>query len=219
MKKGKFIILAAVLAFMLMGVGYASWRQSFNVTNNVNTGELKVVATDIKFANLTIQKSNGSTFWSISNGAIRPVISDDAITLSYKNYISMTLKPGSKQESIEFSMQNAFPGIKAIYDVTITNKGTVPVKLNLVDGYKDGNLAKISGMNDETKNLINLGLLQASISPNYSDQDGSDPSGLILGVGNSALYTIEILVSPSLTDIENTNLVCELKFDFTQATN
>lgn len=224
MKKTKILILTSILTLMLMGVGYAAWSQNFTVTSNVSTGELKIAANNIKFEELTILKSNNQTYWSISNGSIKPITGNDgSISLAYSNnskeYMNMTLKAGSNQESIMFDMKNAFPGIKAKYDVTLTNKGTVPVKFNLVDGYKDGNLAMISGMNEETKKLIDSGLLQASISPNYSSEGGSDPSGIILGVGDSETYTIEIEISPSLTDAQLSNLVCELKFDFTQATN
>lgn len=215
MKKSKIFILVVILSLMLMGVGYAAWNQNFMVTDNVSTGELKVVATDVQFKTLEIFNSG---YYGTN---------EEITTNMGSEYLNMELI--NDNTAIEFNLGNAYPGITVGYSFKLKNQGTVPVKLNLVEGYKNENKAKISGMNQTTSALISQGLLTATLNPNYSNSNGSNPSGIIIGVGQTKLYTIEIkvsenlpdkiLVGNNLTEIENTNLICELKFDFTQATD
>jgi hypothetical protein len=113
MKKNRFIIGVLVLALMLMGAGYAAWSQTFDVDVRVNTGELAIRVEAVEL------DGNYGEYMTVN-------VDEKAIT---KN---------TKDNEILTKINNMYPGTTVEYMVTITNVGTLPVKLeDMVDDTTD----------------------------------------------------------------------------------
>lgn len=105
MKKLGSIFIALVVAFSLMGVGYATWTQTLTVNGTVNTGTFDVV-----FNSFTAPAG------TIGSGVIVPV-TPDGTDPTHKYIVSVSnLYPG-KDEDITFVLKNT---------------GTVPAKITAI---------------------------------------------------------------------------------------
>jgi hypothetical protein len=122
MKKIGILILALIVLFGAIGVGYAAWAQDLKIANTVNTGYISA-------------SFNAATFES------RPYATD-----SYTISGSGALDPNQDALSdvLNITIQDAYPGFHQEITFWVKNNGTVPFYLNNLDPnlvvVKDGGL-------------------------------------------------------------------------------
>ncbi len=102
MKKFKFISLALLLAFALMGAAFAAWSDTLTGNATLETGELDA---------------------SIAAGTV----SDNETTL---DVASVTATSSADGNSITITIDNAYPGYEASIPFTVTNDGTIPADIS-----------------------------------------------------------------------------------------
>jgi predicted ribosomally synthesized peptide with SipW-like signal peptide len=99
MKKIGFIILAVVLAVGLVGVAFAAWSSTLNVSGTLNTGNLSVVFYN---SDVTADTPVGSS-WCSSSEAVN----------------------GSGTATLTVVISNAYPDESVTVPFTLWNNGTV----------------------------------------------------------------------------------------------
>lgn len=188
MKKIKLMIIGTLFALMITGVAYASWTDSANISVNAASGELNIEIT----ASRIDSKSNNIHFSS----------SDISISADKK--------------SANVNISNGYPGAAAEYTMTITNTGSLPVRLDRVTHTTMKVLDKNTG--------TNYGLdasLFAFINARYSmivyDINGI-PKGAVAPVNteNSSNWVEDYFASntlPSIEPGETIELITRVYFD------
>lgn len=117
MKKAKILTAALVAGLLTMGAGYAAWTDNLNITNIIQTGEL------------------ASTFTQAS------AVGDPYVTAS-----ASAIAPTGRTNSINFTIQNLYPGAGATLNASFKNDGTIPAKIgNVVVSYNPLNEAAPTG--------------------------------------------------------------------------
>jgi hypothetical protein len=111
MKKIGILILALIVLFGAIGVGYAAWAQDLKIANTVNTGYISA-------------SFNAATFEA------RPYASD-----SYTISGSGALDPNQDALSdvLNITIQDAYPGFHQEITFWVKNNGTVPFYLDNLD--------------------------------------------------------------------------------------
>lgn len=104
MKKLSSVALSLVLATAMMGAGYAAWTQTLTLSNSVATGKFN---------------------FTLTNGSVTP----DATT----GYYLTTKTAVATGNTLNVTIENAYPGAKATVSEKITNESTIPAKLTLVN--------------------------------------------------------------------------------------
>lgn len=118
MKKAKFVALALVLAFALLGAGYAAWTDHLEVNGTVTTGDI-----DVKFT-----KAESSD----------PGETVDPASLEFeeehqKHVGATEVEISEDGKELIVTVSNAYPGYFAHIDFEVTNNGSVPVRLQSKD--------------------------------------------------------------------------------------
>jgi predicted ribosomally synthesized peptide with SipW-like signal peptide len=134
MKKIGLIALIVVLSLGIIGVGYAAWSQTLTLTGTVNAGKF-----DVQFANAVSNDETGIldplalgtwTFgtppytWAGTQGA-----ADVASTL--KTNATYITTVGSTNNTLQFTVTNAYPGYMAEVAFAVVNSSTVPVSITV----------------------------------------------------------------------------------------
>lgn len=112
MKKYRIILLSLILAFGLMGAGYAAWSDTLYIDHTIKTGELafsftedgEIVCHDLNNDDSTLQSDN-------------------------KFYNGAECTAEGLGESLEVNVHNAYPGATFTVSSTILNESTVPARL------------------------------------------------------------------------------------------
>jgi len=102
MKKSRLIIIVAIVALLVVGGAYAAWTARTTVSVNASAGELDV---------------------AISATSVGKVSEYVAFA---KNNISVS----EDKKAATVTIENLYPGAEANATITITNTGTIPVKLS-----------------------------------------------------------------------------------------
>ena len=100
MKKSKLIIIVAIVALLVVGGAYAAWTSRTTVSVNASSGEM-----DVAISATSVGKVSEYVVFAKNN-----------ITVS------------EDQKAATVSISNLYPGAEA--NATITNTGTIPVKLS-----------------------------------------------------------------------------------------
>ncbi|NLX90207.1 MAG: hypothetical protein GXZ07_01215 [Firmicutes bacterium] len=111
MKKVKYIALVLVLAFGLIGGAYAAWTDQLQVSGTVATGDIDVVFTS-----------------AVSNdpeGTDDPASPED----DPKDVGCTEVSLSDDGKTMTVTIENAYPGYVSQIDYTVTNNGSVPVRL------------------------------------------------------------------------------------------
>jgi hypothetical protein len=104
MKKTKLTIIGVVVALLLVGGAYAVWASQANLLVNAGSGEL-----DIEISKVTV-------------GEVSKYVEFDRD--------SITVSEDKKSETI--AIGNMYPGSSVEFETTISNTGTIPVKLDKI---------------------------------------------------------------------------------------
>ncbi len=108
MKKVKLIVLVMVVAFILMGAGYAAWTDVTEINGTITTGWL-----DVKFANPSSTDSLGY---------IDP-------EMSYDVGCTKASLSGDDGKTLQVEIDNGYPGYNSEVKFDIENKSSIPVKV------------------------------------------------------------------------------------------
>lgn len=102
MKKSKLVIIVAIVALLVVGGAYAAWTSRTTVSVNASSGEL-----DVAISATSVGKVSEYVVFA-------------------KNNISVS----EDKKAATVSIANLYPGAEANATITITNTGTIPVKLS-----------------------------------------------------------------------------------------
>ena len=137
MKKIGLIALIVVLSLGVIGVGYAAWSQTFNVTGTVSAGSYIISIAQTPVATLF---NDGGTIGTFSAGSSLHDVSSTATAA-----ISAVTSTGTSA-GFSITITNGYPGLKLKVPYTLTNTGSVPSLISAVKiGTKGGSLASWDG--------------------------------------------------------------------------
>jgi len=119
MRKFGVLCLALVLALGALGVGYAHWFDTVDITQTVETGKVCIgfskQNTDEPFGEV-----EGKDVGSISCRLIEPI----------KGYVLYAGEPTPVYSAIQVTMTNAYPCYRTAVFADVANCGNIPVKIN-----------------------------------------------------------------------------------------
>lgn len=172
MRKLKFLTGLLVVSLMAMGAGYAALTQTLEVTQSVSAGEAKVNV--VQYVDEHNPNMPGSLTRIESVDFMDDVgIRDDLNVHATENsegvqlisngnipyaHVGMTIP--KDEESIDVFIEDAFPGMRIKYQVTMQNMGTIPVRLKSPE-YP----AYFVGTTDFAQALLDQGVVQFDITP------------------------------------------------------
>jgi hypothetical protein len=206
MKKTKYLAGALAVSIMLMGAGYAAWTQNFVVSNTVNTGSM-----DFQLN-------------AYAEPASHRVSDPEAqIYLDSEKYTTMNVSVDQNSYAIKVDTTKLYPGSKRPYVVTITNTGTMPIKLgDLENTFIDANKNPIT---DQTPLKLTY-----EVWPPTPDSPAR-PEGIVafkeylktkqIGVTKGVNDTLSFRVTQELpitaeNSLENQNFTYSLNFKYVQ---
>lgn len=105
MKKTRFLALVLVVAIMMMGAGYAYWKEELQINTTVKTGDL-----DFKFNKAKVVMSEDTVQHSKAKGN----------AVMYEHY----------PHYLEVDLENLYPGAEFTIDFTLKNTGDMDAKVN-----------------------------------------------------------------------------------------
>ncbi len=120
MKKSRLIIIVAIVALLVVGGAYAAWTSRTTVSVNASSGEL-----DVAISATSVGKVSEYVVFA-------------------KNNISVS----EDKKAATVSIENLYPGAEANATITITNTGTIPVKLS------GCTMERISAINTKTNKAL-----------------------------------------------------------------
>jgi hypothetical protein len=143
MKKIGLIALIVVLSLGIIGVGYAAWSQTFNITGTVSAGSYIISIAQTPVATLS---NDGGTIGTFSAGSS---LHDGSSTASAA--ISAVTSTGTSA-GFSITITGGYPGLKLKVPYTITNTGSVP---SLISAVKIGTLG-VTPLTAWNGNLTNI---------------------------------------------------------------
>lgn len=222
MKRLRFLVVVTLIAFTLIGTGYASWQDTLVTSNTVSTGELSVELDNEK-------------------GEINAIASEQV-----KPHLSIL--EGSK--AVEVSFDNMYPGSYGAIKLQGKNTGTIPCKFDSIqlnttgdtelieyfiyeggfeiDGDGDGVIDKIiysSGLLKDFESNFNKlfreNLKDTELSPNgngkFYFKTPTDASTLNANLNDKVdNYVVLKLREDAPIELQNKNLSFEIKLNFSQ---
>jgi len=112
MKKIGLLVLALVFALGSLGVGYAMWDKTLEVTGTVNTGEVNAIFTTA----------------TCNDTGIDPGYLMDGTTPKDKDVGSCSVV-GAGTQLLTITVENGYPCYECDIDFTVDNTGSIPVKI------------------------------------------------------------------------------------------
>lgn len=116
MKKVKFTAFIMVIAFILMGAGYAAWTDTTEINGTITTGWLDVI-----FENPGSNDSDGVN----DPGMLYDVGKTKATII------------GDDKKTLQVEITNGYPGYNSQVEFSLRNDSTIPVKVKEVVIQKD----------------------------------------------------------------------------------
>jgi len=132
MKKIGLLAMALIMALGALGIGYAAWTDTINVTGTVHTGTLNIDVTG--YSGTWVYKVPGD----IQNNEIyisRPTnVPPTGIPNNPTPFlVASAVATSGGEDAITVTFDNLFPSVDFIADATLTYTGTVPAKINSID--------------------------------------------------------------------------------------
>jgi hypothetical protein len=169
MKKIGLIALIVVLSLGIIGVGYAAWNQTFNVTGTVSAGSYIVSIQQTPAATMGNDTSGGLTFTAsgtlLTTSATTVNVSDSTST------VLVTIGPlttTGTSAGFSITIAKGYPGLILDVPYKITNTGSVP---SLISAVKIG--IKGQSMNTWLGGLTNISYGTATDVTVQNTSDGS----------------------------------------------
>ncbi len=168
----KWMVGVLVASIMSMGAGYAAWSQSFTVTNIVKTGELKVAVyehgTQTKITKVEAVDASGKlvegfqfdNLKAIGEGTKRTYQTQAGDKIPYLELASQVV---NEEEGVNFSVSQAYPGLKMRAQVMFANRGTLPVIIKAEDIH-------FIGKTETSKALLESGMVTFKMTPPHINQ-------------------------------------------------
>ena len=128
MKKSRLIIIVAIVALLVVGGAYAAWTARTTVSVNASSGEMDV---------------------AISSASVGKV---SEYVVFGKN--DVTISQDKKAATV--TIANLYPGAEANATITITNIGTIPVKLS---GCTQERISAINTRDNKALSTTDAGML------------------------------------------------------------
>lgn len=124
MKKVKLLAISLVISIMLMGVGYAAWTSTSNITTSANTGSFSI----------RLEKDDSGTVTYKSDyendGHYDNQYTDNIYAKVIYNSVS---NPSGGSSSASIIFKDLYPGSTAISDIKVTNNSTLPIKYGTIN--------------------------------------------------------------------------------------
>jgi predicted ribosomally synthesized peptide with SipW-like signal peptide len=134
MKKIGLIALIVVLSLGIIGVGYAAWTQTLNVSGTVTaaTFGVKFENAASNDAGTAVDPSNAGS-WTFSGTGIPPYTwSGTNLTQNVASTTGVITTVTKTNDTLTITLTNAYPGYFGSVAADVLNTGTVPVKMTAV---------------------------------------------------------------------------------------
>jgi hypothetical protein len=131
MKKIGLIAIIVVLSLGIIGVGYAAWSQTINVSGSANVGTFGV-----KFENAasndagTTNDPNVAGTWTF--GAPPYTWSGTTISQNVASTTGVITTVTKTNDTLTITLTNAYPGYYCSVAADVLNTGSIPVKMTAV---------------------------------------------------------------------------------------
>ena len=165
MKKSRLILIVAIVALLVVGGAYAAWTSRTTISVNASSGEMDVAISSV----------------TVGNVSENVVFGNDSISVS------------EDKKSATVSIKNLYPGAEANATITITNTGTIPVKLS--------SASQVRGLAMNTKTNKNLSTYAANMLVVKYTVSADTKSGKVSASDSSTQTTASLF--------PNTNIVIE----------
>ena len=193
MKKSRLIIIVAIVALLVVGGAYAAWTSRTTISVNASSGEM-----DVEISATAVGKVSEYVVFAKNN----IVVSDD-------------------KKAATVTIENLYPGAEANATITITNTGTIPVKLS------GATHERISAVNKDNKALSATdasmlivkynatavtkgGQVKASDSPTGNATLFSN-ANMVIEAGQTITFDMQILLDKNASD-DTENSIYTFKF-------
>ena len=114
MKRFFILAIVAVMALSSLGVGYAMWQETLNISGTVNTGTFDI---DLSFN---------------PNTGIQELVSGvpEGSTPAAKNVADCSALLASDENSLDITVTNAYPSYTCKVTFDVHNQGTIPAHIH-----------------------------------------------------------------------------------------
>lgn len=195
MKKSRLIIIVAIVALLVVGGAYAAWTSRTTISVNASSGEMDV---------------------AISATAVGKVSEYVAFT---KNNIVVS----EDKKAATVTIENLYPGAEANATITITNTGTIPVKLS---GCTQERVSAINTKTNKALSATDAGMLLIKYNATANTKGGqvkaSDSSSaatatlfatanMVIEAGQTVSFDLQILLDKNASD-DTENSLYTFKF-------
>ena len=184
MKKSKLIIIVAIVALLVVGGAYAAWTSRTTVSVNASSGEM-----DVAISATSVGKVSEYVVFAKNN---------------------ITVSEDKKAATVTIS--NLYPGAEANATITITNTGTIPVKLS---GCTQ---ERISAVDTKTNNALSAtdagmlivkynatavtktGQVKASDSSSATTATLFSNANMVIEAGQTVTFDMQIMLDKNAAD-------------------
>ncbi len=184
MKKSRLIIIVAIVALLVVGGAYAAWTSRTTVSVNASSGEM-----DVAISATSVGKVSEYVVFAKNN---------------------ITVSEDKKAATVTIS--NLYPGAEANATITITNTGTIPVKLS---GCTQ---ERISAVDTKTNNALSAtdagmlivkynatavtktGQVKASDSSSATTATLFSNANMVIEAGQTVTFDMQIMLDKNAAD-------------------
>jgi predicted ribosomally synthesized peptide with SipW-like signal peptide len=163
MRKHKILIVALAIAVMLTGAGYAYWSQTITIDNTVNTGNM-----DVGFL------CPDDEDWD-----------DGYITGNHSDLVELVVERAADRQSIDFTVNNFYPGAGASLDFVVKNTGTVAAKISQITGNVTSNQALCDALNYQFTKVVRVDVNRHYSYYDIQDVNANNVPDLATGLTNA----------------------------------
>lgn len=184
MKKSKLIIIVAIVALLVVGGAYAAWTSRTTVSVNASSGEM-----DVAISATSVGKVSEYVVFAKNN-----------ITVS------------EDKKAATVSISNLYPGAEANATITITNTGTIPVKLS---GCTQERISSVDTKTNKPLSATDAGMLIVKYNATAVTKTGqvkaSDSSSattatlfsnanIVIEAGQTVTFDMQIMLDKNAAD-------------------
>ena len=125
MKKLTIVALVLVLCLAAVGIGYAMWTDTIDISATVGTGDVDINAVDY------------SGTWVWKDASVQPcemiVTGNDEQPTEGAILIARSWAQAGGEDSVVMTWENIFPDVCFMADVVFKYEGSIPAKVSVID--------------------------------------------------------------------------------------